>query len=380
MLTQDEVAPYLLGRKLVSAESIVEGDLAVVDASRRNRNFKVLSERGPSYLLKQGLGPEGRATVAHEAAVYDLLLRAKDDNGGLTLNDYLPRCYAYDTEEHVLVLELLRDAQDLVEYHTRRGRFSVRVAAAMGEALAWLHDPKRLSGNGLGYTSPFSAAPPWPLAIHRPDLGIFRDASNANIDLVRIIQSSTELCRLLDDLRAGWKNQALIHRDVKWDNFIVPARPSSRRKAGLKLVDWELADVGDPWWDVGSVFGSYLSFWLLSIPITGEAPPERFMELARYPLEKMHPAIRAFWQSYTRHRNLDAARAAQYLLRAVKYGAARLLQTGYEYSQGSLHPQGNILCLVQLSLNILRRPHEAAVYLLGIPLHAGDTIATARVP
>jgi hypothetical protein len=379
MLTQDEIAPYLLERKLVSAESIVEGDLAVVDASRRNRNFKVLSERGPSYLLKQGLGPEGRATVAHEAAVYDLLLRAEDDSGGLN-NGYLPRCYAYDTKEHVLVLELLRDAQDLWEYHTRRGRFSVRVAATMGEALAWLHDPKRIVTNGLWHTSPFSGAPPWPLSIHRPDLGIFRDASNANIELVRIVQNSSELCGLLDELRAGWKNEALIHRDVKWDNYIVPARPSSRRKAGLKLVDWELADVGDPWWDVGSVFGSYLSFWLLSIPITGEAPPERFMELARYPLEKMHPAIRAFWQSYTRHRNLDAARATQYLLRAVKYGAARLLQTGFEYSHGSLHLQGNILCLVQLSMNIMLRPHEAAVHLLGIPLHVGDTVATARVP
>jgi Phosphotransferase enzyme family len=379
MLTQDEITPYLLERKLVSAESIVEGDLAVVDASRRNRNFKVLSERGPSYLLKQGLGPEGRATVAHEAAVYDLLSRAEDDSGGLN-NGYLPRCYAYDTKEHVLVLELLRDAQDLGEYHTRRGRFSVRVAAAMGDALAWLHDPKRIGANGLGKASPFSGAPAWPLTIHRPDLGIFRNASNAIIDLVGIVQGSTELCRLLDELRAGWKNEALIHRDVKWENYIVPARPSSRRNAGLKIVDWELADVGDPWWDVGSVFGSYLSFWLLSIPITGEAPPERFMELARYPLEKMHPAICAFWQSYTRHRNLDADWATQYLLRAVKYGAARLLQTGFEYSQGSLHLQGNILCLVQLSMNIMLRPHEAAVHLLGIPLHVGDTVATARVP
>jgi hypothetical protein len=35
---------------------------------------------------------------------------------------------------------------------------------------------------------------------------------------------------------------------------------------------------------------------------------------------------------------------------------------------------------VQLSLNILRRPHEAVVHLLGIPLHVGDTIAAARVP
>jgi hypothetical protein len=376
MLTQGEVALYLLERKLIDAKSVVGGDLTVVDASRRNRNFKVVSEQGPCYLLKQGIGQDGRATVAHEAAVYDLLLGAEDGNG--ELNSYLPRCYGYDPQEHLLTLELLRDAQDLREYHIRRGRFSTRVATALGEALALLHDPKRIDRNGLGDVPQFSLPPPWPLAVHRPDLSIFRYASMASIELTRAVQSSVELCHTLDDLWAGWSAEALIHQDVRWDNYIVPARSSSHRRAGLKMVDWELAGIGDPWWDVGSIFGSYLSFWLLSIPITGEDPPEHFMELARYPLEKMHPAIRAFWQSYVRHRKLDAAYAGQCLLRSVKYGAARLLQTGYESLQGAMYLTGNVLCLLQLSLNILRRPHEATVHLLGIPLYSGRDVATVR--
>ena len=49
MLTQVEVVPYLLQHNLISTASIVESDLLVADASRRNRNFKVISERGPSY-------------------------------------------------------------------------------------------------------------------------------------------------------------------------------------------------------------------------------------------------------------------------------------------------------------------------------------------
>ncbi|MFQ6114058.1 MAG: hypothetical protein ACE5NG_08195 [bacterium] len=73
MLTQLEIVPYLLRRALINPDSIVFGDLIVVDASRRNRNFKVMSERGPCYLLKQGVGQEGIATVAHEASVYKLL-------------------------------------------------------------------------------------------------------------------------------------------------------------------------------------------------------------------------------------------------------------------------------------------------------------------
>ena len=69
MLTQRTVVPYLLQRKLISEQAIVEGDLAVVDTSRRNCNFEVISKRGPCYLLKQGVEPDGIKTVRHEATV-----------------------------------------------------------------------------------------------------------------------------------------------------------------------------------------------------------------------------------------------------------------------------------------------------------------------
>ena len=177
-----------------------------------------------------------------------------------------------------------------------------------------------------------------------------------------------ELWQRLDELRQDWRGEALIHYDGKWDNWLVLAEPAPRRTTRLKMVDWEFAGLGDPCWDIGTVFMDYLSFWLLSIPITGEAPPERFMELSRYPLERMQPALRAFWQAYVQHVSLDATTSYHWLLRAVKYGAARLVQIGFEQMQTSMQLTGPIVCLLQLSLNILRRPHEAAVYLLGIPL------------
>ena len=55
MLDQSEVATYLLRRGLISEACIVDGDFQVVDASRRNRNFKAISKAGPSYMLKQGV-------------------------------------------------------------------------------------------------------------------------------------------------------------------------------------------------------------------------------------------------------------------------------------------------------------------------------------
>src|SRR5215203_342990 len=368
MLTLPEVVPYLLRHDLIGATSIVESDLAVADASQRNRNFKVASEQGPSYLLKQGVGPSGTATVAHEAAVYEFLRSLGRGDG---LEDCLPRSYGYDPEEKVLVLELLPNAQDFQEYHARRGRFSTLLARALGKALATIHRVTRTEDNN-GNNGPISAARlPVVLSIHRPEPGIFHDISSANVQLIKAVQSSAPLCQALDELRRGWRTEALIHCDIKWDNCVVFARPASKRMTRLKIVDWEIAGIGDPCWDMGSVFSNYLSFWLLSIPITGEAFPDRFVELARYPLESMQPAMRSFWQSYVQGLGLDAATSSEWLLRAVKYGAARLVQTAYEQMQMSIHLTGNMVCLLQLSLNILRRPQEAMVHLLGLPLEQG---------
>ena len=138
----------------------------------------------------------------------------------------------------------------------------------------------------------------------------------------------------------------------------------------LKIVDWELAGLGDPLWDVGSLFSAYLSFWLLFVPITTGTGPRHCVELARYPLEKMQSALRAFWQSYVRGMQLDSKTAEQMLVRAVKYSAARLVQTCYEQMHTSSQLIGNVVCSLQLSLNILKRPREASNELLGIPVFA----------
>lgn len=360
LLRHSEVVPFLLRRKLLHPATVVAGDLTVADASRRNRNFRVVSGRGPSYLLKQGIGPGGARTVGHEATAYRVL---HADPALVAMKRYLPACHGFDAERGILTLELLRHAESLRDYHVRRQRFPTSLAKQLGDALGVLHraSPAGIDPRGVG-------RPAWVLSVHHPDVSLFRDASAANLQLIKLLQGAGEFCRLLDDLRAGWTNDALIHGDVKADNVVAFAPNDSGRKTRLALVDWEMAGRGDACWDVGSVFGEYLATWLLSMPMTGEAAPERFVELARYPLEAIQPAIRAFWHAYVRRMGFDAATSHRRLTRSVPYAAARLVQTCYESSQTSLHLMGTTRCMLQLSLNVLQRPLEAIVYLLGFRL------------
>ena len=68
MLEQSDIAHYLLSLGLVKPRAVVEEDLTIVDASRRNCVFLASTRAGPTYVVKQA-GPRNAATLAHEAAV-----------------------------------------------------------------------------------------------------------------------------------------------------------------------------------------------------------------------------------------------------------------------------------------------------------------------
>lgn len=359
MWAHENVIACLFRRALVSEEDVVRGNLTVLGIPRRNHNFKVLRRGRPGYLIKQGVGPDRAVTVAHEARVYRLL-RAK--SYGDRVQHYLPRLYGYDTRSHVLILELLAGAETLREHYVRCGRCPVHVGAALGHALGALH---RLPPSHLGAEFRQTAGRrPWVLGCHRPTLGLLQAVSAPHVEIVKTVQRHHAFCAALDRLAREWQPLTVIHFDVSLDNCLVPTR--SARGWQLKLIDWELAAVGDPSWDVGSAFSSYLAFWLLSIPMPGTVPPDRAVLLAQHLLAPMQPAIRAFWRSYAAQRRFGGPEARECLLRAVQYCGARLVQTAFEELEVTSDVTGAIVWLLQLSLNVMQRPEIAAAHLLGI--------------
>jgi aminoglycoside phosphotransferase (APT) family kinase protein len=354
MLTQRDAARYLLQRELLSPRDVLDNGLVVRDASSRNRNFRVETEGGPSFLLKQAIGAETEASLRNEAAAYAHLTRI--DEG---LARYLPRLYGYDSGEGLLILELVRDAVDLRSHHTVSGHFSVGPAAALGTALGTLH---RLTLREADEGSSQYAA--WILSVHRPSTSIFREASAATLELLRIVQGAPDFPEALDRTRAAWRAESLVHADIKWDNLLVTVKESGDEE--LKIVDWEGSTVGDPCWDIGSALAHYLSFWLFSIPVTGELPPARFPELAAYPLDAMKPALATCWRAYTAARGVGGDEPAALLSRSVELAGARLLQTAFEAAQLQLQVTSTLVLHLQLAHNLLERPSEAATRLMGI--------------
>ncbi len=378
-MTYKDVAHYLLTRGWISNEMIVDGDLVLLDASRRNANFKVLSELGPNYFVKQetrvGAGAGHQlGSVAYEASIYELLATVYGERAVFRC---LPTCHAYDPGEQLLLLEALVGWVTLTDHYFRRRRFSLSIGARLGAALAGFHELTSHEQQRIERAVGASGEPPWALSLTEPDHRLSLSASLANIELLRILQQSEDLVAAFERLRRQWRNTALIHGDAKWDNCLVPARAGSHPAPGLKIVDWELARLGDPCWDVGTVFSGHLTAWLSSVPISGVDPPDRFLEFAHFPLARMQPALRTFWRVYCQRMKIPSADVGDWLVRATSFAAVRLVQTAFEHLQAEAEPTASTVLLLQLCSNIVARPLEAAVQLLGLPLpeHVHEDLA-----
>jgi hypothetical protein len=271
---------------------------------------------------------------------------------------YLPPFERFDEDRGVLVLGLLADWDDLRTFHHSEESFPTDVAAALGRALGAIHRETRRDE-----TEPEPEASPLVLTLQRPGLALFRDASATTIELVKLIQQAPGFGDLLDDVRRDWRRSAVIHVDVKWDNCLFRRRPGEKG-AELRIIDWESAVLGDPCWDIGAALSQYLSAWLFSIPVTGGTQPDRFPDLARFPLERMHAAMRACWAAYADERGIQGDERMRACLRSVRYAAARLLQTALEAAQMSTEMTGTLVLHLQLAANILNRPEVAARDLL----------------
>lgn len=365
--TVDTVVPYLVNQQMVSADAIVAGDLEVVDAGRRNQNLKVIRRDGPSYLIKQpGEGERGTlATLRAEAAFY----RHCFSGSGLEqMRGILPRFHGCDAERDLLTLELIegrplwdRNA-DVPPAESLAG-----CAKELGEAVGTLHrlfrEPVSCRATSM---SELHADPPWILGVHRPAPEAFASISPANLQVLKMLQQNAPITAGLDRLSAGWTADTVIHNDLKGDNVLISSAGDERPQ--VRLVDWEMVQVGDGAWDVGSMLRDFLGYWLLSVPLTADLTPEQMLEGCTWPLASMHPAARAFWDGYRASACLDSAIAGEFLQRSVCFAAARLVQAAYELSLTSQQPSNLAIAMLQLAANILADPQEASLHLFGIPV------------
>jgi thiamine kinase-like enzyme len=189
--------------------------------------------------------------------------------------------------------------------------------------------------------------------------------------LIDLVREHAQLPDSLDRIASSWRFDSFIHGDIKFENCVISPTNSALEpnlKEGallIKLVDWELADFGEPAWDVGCLLQAYVYACMRSSLAHRTIDLRHRLGESGVQVEPMRCAVKNFWQRYCSAMGLDAGSRSTFLERAIQCASARMIQMALEVMHGQDEPPPIALSLLYASQEVMERPFEAAL-LLGI--------------
>lgn len=335
ILTRHNAAVFLINHGLLDLRSLLDQVIAIRSHSQRNRGFSVCWPDGRGYYIKQhqpDAGPwEKRSSVAHEA---DMLERLAGLAG-------VPSLRFYDALRQALVVDWLASTAGAEVCAMVGDVPDLAVAECLGDSLARLH--RGLTGVA---SDNLAGDPPWIIRLDRLHPLAGEDQSWGQARLVAQVQAMGECMAALAALTADWPREQLIHGDMKWQNCRL-------RGHDCVFIDWEMADRGDPLWDMAGLCQSWLKDWIDRQSTQADAgETTRQAGRAFVPYQQ---ALARLWQGYC-----QALEANPDPERLIALCGARLLQTLYEDLAGEAHLSATHTLLLQLARNLLVAPRTAA--------------------
>lgn len=347
ILTASCVVPYLVARGW--KDSV--GPHQIVELGGRHRSFRVVGRDGAGLFVKQvrHAHPYLVSSLAREAACYALASAVDTVSPGRLM----PKFLDYDAVWNVLTVALL-PGETVWQFHAREFGFPLWLAAAQARALASIHSDSGLRFTREATATGLSRSTPAGLSIHLDGESVLQPLSAANATLLAGLRQSPDVIGRLDSLRRQWRAESLMHGDVRWENMLISAHESA---PSLRLVDWELAELGDAGWDVAGVLASYLACGIMR----GYFDARRRCGFLATGMawRTIWPALGEFWWTYIRCRRLAREPARELLMRATGYAGARLIQTAFEQSFDAIRVDAAAIELCRVGWYALHDPGGA---------------------
>lgn len=317
-LDAERLPEYLIEKGLLSARDIVDGGLVVQDLSRRNLNFSVKIAEAGGLLVKQVGSGNGTTDFSQLRAEADVLHHLNNEPVFAPMDGLVPHLNYYDEDNGIVVTELVTPGTSLTKYHLNAGdvHFPESAAATVATILAAFHESgaeaarrgvvAHMAGKlPLGVTSFVS-----PYAGNQAKAKRLFDSAYGESPQIKRIQS------LLEDWGA---HQQMFHGDIRLDNFLLTAGRGGTGGLNLKLIDWELAGVGDPLWDVACLQADYLRFWALCASNFNPKDADDYVNVAPFEKTAMAGFLATFWRTYAHARGWsdDERRSQERRLRGI---------------------------------------------------------------
>ena len=303
---------------------------------RRVRVSRKGSPGGRSWIVKQARPalerfPEYR--VSTERIVFEH--RYGERARPFDADGVLPRVHAFDPEARVLVLEDLGGAERM-DHALARGAELAEAAACLGAFLGRVHAGTREPGLANAFANDamrrLHGDHIFQLPLRENDFPL----PPGVLARARALREDAELVRLADAAYARYLEPAgaLVHGDVQAGNVLLAA-------SGPKLLDAEIAHVGDPAFDVGTLVAH------LALPAAAEGRPSAAL-----------PAVEAAWSAY----RVAHGPGAPPLADALRYAGLELLRRtiGAARAAAALSSDAGLAVLARAEAWIRRPPADLA--------------------
>jgi Ser/Thr protein kinase RdoA (MazF antagonist) len=339
-----QIVRRLVDARLLSLDTVVDGDLTLRNVSRSNGVFLVWTGERVRYVVKTPLHDRvaDQGSADRERAFYERLGREP----GLPHATPVPRLVA--NLEDLLVLAAAGPGETLEDRYRRSG-LSAEDAAMLGHAMgAWRRLSAGLTSDGMPGHEPWilSSLTPTPPAPVQENAGASQ--------LAETLRARPALTDGLDRLRSEWRRDGLIHGDLRWDNAVVEPDPSTGWERVI-LVDWEFIDVGDFGWDMAGAMADAVAFEAAS-----GAPAEPLFQLpTAEDLAALRSALAGTLESFATAYRKDVPEpgATCDLEDGARFLPARVLQIGFLHAAWGLDPgMPSALTLAGLAETLFEEP------------------------
>jgi thiamine kinase-like enzyme len=356
-LAPETVYQYLHKRQLINEEAVVKGHFMIHPVKTRNNIMKVLIQSDNSLFIKQTENNSIANTLfQREISAYNLF---KNDSSFVSFKTYVPELLDYDDENNIIVTELLYNSTNLHEHYMQSKKFDLNLALQQASILSGFH----IIPDSQTNVSAFPKLLPWIFQLDRYEAQEFFLNNEASTNIIRLIKENQVLQNTLIDLSITWKSTHFIHGDIKWVNFLI-----TQDNYGIKqkLIDWELADIGDPVWDVAGLLQSYITVWLLGFDNNDPANYNLPHYMQPFDIKNTQTSARTFLYEYMSIQKYPEIEYNDFLIKVMQFTAARIIQTSIEGITYNSKIEANNMRCIQLAFNIMNDPIAALKELFNI--------------
>jgi Ser/Thr protein kinase RdoA (MazF antagonist) len=305
------VIPAALAAGLIGVDDVVHRGVAVELLGRSHPVYKLSVGGEPRAILKcfEARRGETDGEAARERAV--AILAAERP----ALAALVPRHLAWGGGSGVVATEPAEGAVAWSFDRLAGGEEEIeaawdRLIAALAPRLAAMHRATRDLVREPGLAPPELGGPmPWGLRLFDGDCPAELWATPQLAPLLARLAADAPLIANVRRARGGWRTRCLIHGDLKHDNLLLKDDGESLR---VTIVDWEMARLGDPAWDLAALVTRFPT-------AAGDAPP--------WPEANLDAAARLV-RRYAEASGLPAPALAQRLL---LYTGVWLIMTALQY-------------------------------------------------